>query len=700
MRGANIQRLIGLIRRYRLEHYNEVQTWLKRIDMCIMDDRLAGVLIFRCQKYIKLQDKRPNFLEPDPSFEELYEKAPGGPDLILGHLLDRPEVPIGIMLEGAVHCLFSGTPGGGKSVALRRLILAIEEYKQRTGKRISIIVLDRKGRDCVHIPRLLGKHWRHFDLHGELRLGLQNPKGVLPDAWISKIVGAFCARASLQYSRITLANAIRQLVAAMNPNPKDPLMFPDFRLILDVVRRLPKRRFAERETYVQSLMQILEDVVQSTGELFRTFNGLDLERDLISKGESAVISMPLVSPSWISHFIADLFVLQLLAGRMHRGQLSKRPEVFLIIDEADTDVAWDNERQFPTSMPPLCLGARFLREYGVGICLGVGSLVGISRQVLNAATYHFAFKQSDEQAMDAVGAVLMLPPDAEVIIPTLQPGQVLVRVPYWSHALLANILHMPADHAAEPVFDANDHIASKRLDEIPGLLKALHEGGTVRVSGQTDQAGQKPSMSLSPDARALLISASLRPYWPYIRLFDQDALPSSRTRSEIQTELTKQGFARFKNLRVGKRTLTLIQLTDLAWEHLGKSPIKLQGRGEIEHTHMAAWIRMVGEKRGYDESVVEFSVPGTTHPADGCWKVDGKWQAFEVVVTCKENISSHLDSILRRATAPIDSVTIVAAQKSVLQRLQSEIEGSLKFIDQLHRIHYEPAGTFLKELWP
>lgn len=693
MRGGNIQRLMGLIGRHRLEHFTEVRHWLDLIELGLMDDGLAEVLSFRCQRYIERQRRRPNLLEPDPTHDELYPGSAGGPDLRLGHLLEGPDVPIGMILQGAVHCIMSGTTGFGKSVILRQVTLAGEEFYRRTARRAIFIVLDRAGRDYVHLPRLLGQRWRHYDVNGALRLGLQNPAGVPPDIWINHIAQTFCARAGLQFARVTIANAMRGLLAALNPQPTDSLRFPDFRLILEVLRRVPKRTFSERDSYLESSMQILEDVVQGTGALFCTSNGLDLERDLISKGESAVISMPLLSPSWISHFVADLLVLQLLVGRAHRGQLTNRPEVFLVIDEADDDVAWDNERQFPSSMSPICRGMRLLREFGVGICLGVGSLAGLSRQVLNAATYHFVFKQSDDHAMDVASSVLMLPPGANAIIPTLQPGECLVRVPYWPHAMLASIHHAPADHQAQPAFDANQHVPSRTLDELPGLLNALHG----RPSKTLNDA---QTTTLTPESRALLVKASPKPYWPYIRLFDNEGRPPARVQIAIRDELEKKGFAEFEDIRLGSRPLALIQLTKHALEHIGKPPVESAGRGEMEHTHLAAWIRMVGEKRGYEESLVEWIVPGMTHPGDAAWRVNGRWRVFEVVVRCKRNLSSHLDAILRQAEVPIESVTIVASQQKDLRPLQEQIEGSLKFTDQLHRIRYEPGITFLRELWP
>jgi len=320
------------------------------------------------------------------------------------------------------------------------MILAVQEYNSVHPERpIVIIVLDRKGRDFADVVKLLGNKWRHYDVDSSLRLGLQPPSGVPPGKWISHVAETFCARAGLVAARITLANVMRTLVGAMNnPNTERPL-FPDFRLILEALRRVSKRAFAEKDAYTDSLTHWLEDVVQGTGSLFQNFRGLDLEEDLIGNGLNAVIAMPQMSPLWISHFIADLFVLQLHLGRSYRGHLVDGPDVLLIIDEADDDVAWQNERRFETGMSRICRGMRQLREFGVGICLAVGALNPVSQHVLNSAKYKFVFAMNSGACIDTAAGTLMLPHGAEAIIPALQPGECLFRSPYWPHAMLTRI---------------------------------------------------------------------------------------------------------------------------------------------------------------------------------------------------------------------------------------------------------------------
>ena len=125
MRSGNIAKLVALIRQYGLDNIDEVRWWLSLIELGEMDEGLAGMCLYQCQAYAEERRQRPNFLAPPPTYEELYPDGEDPPDLILGHLVDRPEVPIGLYLEDALHGVVAGAPKTGKSCALRRIIVIV-----------------------------------------------------------------------------------------------------------------------------------------------------------------------------------------------------------------------------------------------------------------------------------------------------------------------------------------------------------------------------------------------------------------------------------------------------------------------------------------------------------------------------------------------------------------------------------------------
>jgi hypothetical protein len=627
----------------------------------------------------------------------LYPGDP--PELILGRLEENEEVPLGVTPTGAFHCMFVGETGYGKTVAIHRLIAAIEERNQRCEQPIVVIVLDYKGGSYSGYPRLYGDHWRYFDVHGALRLGLQPPIGVPARVWINHLATCFCARAGLIAAWVTFANELRWLAAAMNPRNVNQPLFPDFQLLLDVARVLPKLTFSEKTQYLEALLQLLEGVVQASGALFRTFDGLDLDRDLVSQGLSAVISIPGLSPPWLNQFVADFLILQLLLGRTARNVRGNSPNVMLILDDCDAIVSRDNERQFLTSMPPIVHGLRVLRELRVGFGLGVGALSPVSERVLNSLSHLFVFRNPHDDCADAAKRSLGLPPGSQTLIQALEAGECVVRLPGpWSRACLGRIDEIVPRRDDDVEDDANLHVPAERLDEMPEVLRAIETLAAEHRRNRRRQAKIELT-TLRQEARELLGLAVKHPSWPVARLYQLMGTPSPTVQKAVRCQLTEADYALMTDVRVGSKTLALIELAKAAWELLGEPEKRLPGRGKLAHRTFAYWIKMVGERRGY-EAELESTVPGTTHAADAAWLVDGRWRVFEVVVTCEDNLEGHLRAALLTPESQVESVTIVAPQKATLEALKKQVALFQDFEFYRGRVHFLPVEAFERELWP
>ena len=697
--GPKLTRLLELIARYRLdERHPQLRTIRRLCELGDFDDEdFAEAQLIALQPLTEAQERRWNGLNRVPTADELYS---GGPPIVIGRCAEDETIPIGLFPRGAFHGIVAGTTGAGKTVALRRLVMAIEELNQSRDRPLSLLVLDYKGHDFADLPSRFGPHWRHYDVHSTLRLGLQPPAGVPPHVWINHLATSFSARAGLISAWVTLANLLRWLVAAMNATPSDQLLFPDFRLLLDTLKELPAGAFASKAQYRESLIQALEGAVQASGELFHTFDGLDLERDLISGGLSAVFSLPNVSPPWLNHFIADLFIYQLLLGRIARQQRGDALEVVLIIDEADAIVSRDSQRLFLGSMPPIVEGLRKLREFAVGVWLGLGSPTHVHELVLNSVSHHFVFRLPDDDAVNVARKTLQLPPHSEGIIAALEPGECLARLPGpWPHAMLAKIDFVEPNRGVQTHYDANPHIPAKRLADVPALLEAV-----AQLKGEHKQGAQRRAREqhtkMREGARKLMVAAAERPYWPVVQLYKLwDKMPSFDVQKAIRRELDENGYATFTEVRVGRRNLLLIELTETAWSFLGKPPISIRGRGGLAHRCFANWLAMLGERRGF-ESIVEWVVPGTQHPCDVAWRLDDRqWAAFEVVDTCSANLRGHLSAAFLTPGSPVATLTIVAAQRKMLEALRIQVaayEESEPFND---RMAYLSVEEILMELW-
>jgi hypothetical protein len=434
------------------------------------------------------------------------------------------------------------------------------------------------------------------------------------------------------------------------------------------------------------------------GPLFETFNGLDVERDLISLGRSAVISMPNLEPPWLSHFFIDLIISQVLLGRIHRSHRVDRLEVLLVIDEADDDVSRASEAAFPQGyMSPLARALRQGREFGIGVVLGLGSLGPASEHILNSATYHFLFQMRDAKCRRAAADTLQLPNGADALIPAMPPGVCLSRTPAWPDSVLTDIEYVAPCRNVELVYAANPHVPSKRLDEMPEILQAI-EARAADHGRQRQRQERLKHKRLRREARDLVRLASQHHCWPVARLFHLMDTPAPTVQKAVRKQLVLGEYAKIEDVRVGRKSLALIELKDAAWQLLDLRPVALPGRGKLAHKTFAGWIKLVGEKLGH-EAELEWRIPGTTHDVDVAWLVNGKWQVFEVVVTCEDNLEGHLRAALMTPSAPVESVTIVAPQKATLEALKKQVALCQDFESYKDRVHFLPVEYFEKELW-
>lgn len=568
-------------------------------------------------------------------------------------------------------------------------------------KRISQIVLDKKGGDYADLPARLGGYWLHLSVHDGMRIGLNPPAGIPADVWINAICTSFAARAGLKAAWTCLANMCRWLVGVLNPQPDEGnLLFPDFQLLLDVANYGPLSLWASKPDYGKSLVQTLEAITQASGRLFCTFNGLDFERDIISHGKSVVIDMANLSPPWVRQFFVDLILSQILLARIHRQMRVDGTEVVLILDEADADVSRQADAAFPDGASPIGLCLSLGREFGLMAVIGLRVLGFVSRYVLNSVQNHFVFNLSDQESVIEATKTLLLPRGGENMLPALKPGQVLFRQSQtgWSHTMLGKVDNVPSNRTVKTTpYDTHRYTPSKPLTDLPEVRKALD--ARIREHKRT-QIGQvrKSKQGLPELARNLLDQASLHPFFPVARLWELIGSPSSGGCNSARKALESGKFAAFEMDSISNKKLLLMEILSGGWELLGKSAPVKSGRGGITHTHHCQWIARVGESRSHLVHT-EWPVPGTSHPADVAWNRDGSWRVFEVIVGCSENILSHIKACLVESDA-VETVTIVTCQQKIRDQVRKNIESQLVMSPLLSRIHHEVIETYMKELWP
>ena len=631
---------------------------------------------------------------PRPEEWEVLDK----PDVTFGNLVETPGQQFGIRLEGGQHSAVIGQTGAGKTIALRRIIQSVEDWNARNpNERISIIAITLKSGDFADLPALYGPRWRHFSTHENMRLGLNGPRGFPPEVWIRYVSTCFAARAGLKASEISLERILRALLTAMNPEPAQDLLWPSISLIRQVAQEVPLYVFAQKPEYQMSLLQKLDAIADD--KLFDTFNGLDLQRDVIDQGYSAAIDISDLA-GWKRELLPDLWTGQLALARQFAFKRTTRINTLLIYDEADPLISQEAEAAFPGSMTPISHLVATGRESGLAVMFGLKFLGCVSRQVTANLSNLYVMRCKDSDSLREALRTLLLPPGAEAVLPILKDGECLMRTSNrWPYAVLGQFDSVPPSRVerSEVQFDSHSSVPGQPLSALPHVQKALDELVKAHKDVQMRQA-RSSRPKLTDNAHKLLSLASAQLFVPVARLFDQIGQLSPTAQATVRKSLEEAGLAAFEEIRIGSRNSLLIEVTDKGWELLGGTPPKRTGRGGIAHRHIAAWLCMLGRKHGH-QAQTEWIVPGgANHPVDAVWITKTAVLAFEVVCKCEANLGDHLKKCLRPRA--VESVTIVAPQKATLDALRETVARDADLNSLLEWVRWEPVEPMLKELWP
>jgi len=693
--------LLQLITRYNLhERHPDLARVKTLIERGLFPDDLARDYLLRIDQLVQDAIDHPNHLHRPPEADELYPQR--HPDIELGSLIDNPDIRFGLRIKDRPRSvLVTGNSGSGKTTAIRNIVTKIDRLRHgESPQHISLIIPDKKL-DYTHLADEPGSDWVRLSVHDAgTRLGLNVPDGVSPDAWINLIASVFCARAGLIAAWTCFANMLRWLLRVLNPHTGDVLRWPSLRLMLDVVSTAPLSLFAAKPDYEKSLIGALEAATQAT-DVFDCFGGLDIERDIVEPKKHLVLEMPNVAPAWLRQFMLDLIFAQILYGRIHRHQKIDGTDVVICLDEADQDATADADNRFPDRMSPLALMLRQGREYGIATIVGLGRMNHASPYVLTEPQYHLVFNQSDAASILTARHTLVLPPEADLMFPALQPGECIAREAQgpWPHPMLVKIDHLPPGRgSAMRAYGTHPIIPPQRLDDLPEVQKALKDLVAAKRARNLDQP-RKSTGTLGKNAHALLHAAVAHRWFPVARLWETAGRrPSPEAQGTARMELERRGFAVFSEMRAGRANVLLISVTDKGYEFLGSDAPKGQGRGGIAHQHVAAWIAEVGRRRGH-QTHIEWIAPGTNHPVDVVWQHGSSCEVFECVITAETNLVSHIQACFVDSSA-VTSLSLVFLQKRIRDRIQLTLAGAPAVQPYTDRIHFEVVETFMKALWP
>ena len=692
--GPNVRAVLEIIHREGLHERDPGIDQLRiQCELGMADESFAEALLPGLHDLAEQVRQKSLYLRRAPTFQEIYPNGP--PDLVLGNGLEGERAPIGIHLTGPTHCLYIGAAGFGKTVGMRGQVQAQDAWNAQHAEYVSMIIPDFKG-DYQDIPRRNRGRWLHLHaLHG-LHFGLNAPLGVPPNVWINIISTIFCVRFSLLASWATLANTIRWLLAVLNPKPAGRLRWPSLRLILEVLLAAPPLTFSSKPDYTASLIQKLTLVCDACPELFDTFNGFEVNRDVIEPKRSAVIALPSLYPPELDQFIAELLVAQAYFSRLHRGLLGDRPVVQFIIDESDGLVSEDMDKAYQ-GMSILSLGARRGRELGIDLSLGLSSLAIASHHARNSASYLFHFKVWDDLSKLAGARTLDLGQRGSGLLAALEPGECVVRQSGpWSHAVFAKTRYVAPCREVTPEYDVLDYIPAQSLEELAEVREALDgriaEANCTRLRQGIHRTGGVPEA-----ARDLLFLAIMHPDTPFHQLVQRLAKTLSNEKQiAVREQLKQAGLAKCVSFRQGKTQVYLVDVLKEGYALFNKPVPDGRGRGDVRHSYMCHCLEEYGKAQGADVAR-EVIVSGTSHPVDVLWRLpSGHSEAFEVVNAVHSNVPGHLHKCLLQSTA-IHTVTVVAATKRELLRVRKLVDAEISLTPVRDCIKYEAISTFMKD---
>jgi hypothetical protein len=289
--------------------------------------------------------RRRNYLSRPPELDEIYPD--GMPDLIIGELVENPEVPVGFFLHDNIHTIFAGNSGSGTTTAMYNLVLAVDKRnREHPDDFTSFVFWVTKDAAPLAIADVV-RNCMIVNARTTLRVTLEPPAGVPDGIWNNELGQLIGHRGGLQYGGISLTDMLVFLGLKMLELPSDQgRLYPTFENLYELSTIAPKGVFESKEQYQQSVNQVLRQLARGTGDLFKAARGgLDLERDVVAAKKHLIIDARGLSPKWVRALTSDILLKRLLLGRQ-LSEESHRGRCLILWDEASEDVSRKAEEQY------------------------------------------------------------------------------------------------------------------------------------------------------------------------------------------------------------------------------------------------------------------------------------------------------------------------------------------------------------------
>lgn len=321
--------------------------------------------------------------------------------------------------------------------------------------------------------------------------------------------------------------------------------------------------------------------------------------------------------------------------------------------------------------------------------------MSVSESILNNIQNLVILKQEAPASIAKAVRALMMDPQAAGTLKALDRGEAVVRVASWPNPVLMKIFFVPP-HRGSTVTPAPqlNIVPAKRLNELPEIAEALAQatGELRRARGSADETPAK----ILAHVHDVIADWVNRRGKPIARIWDTLKINQPGKQDAIRKALSPT-YAVIVDERFGSTKVGLLLPTPAGLALVGRQPLKHQGRGNIVHLHGAWWAYDWAVQQGY-EARLEWLVPGTNHPADVGYCVNGRWHVIEIVVTCFDNLANAVRASLLASDA-VETVTIVSILKNEHARVRSILAAD-DLAGVKDRVRLSTFTYYLREVYP
>jgi len=631
-----------------------ISTYLSQLENAPQDWAVAQTVSFMLDEYETENASMPNHLAAPPSLDDLYNPQ-SLPDALIGRTTET-NVPYGPrMVENCGSIAISGITGGGKTSAILSIILGLLGLK-----RIAILVFDVKG-DFNCIASLSGPGIRVHRLREEVPLRLIRPPVSLPlSSWLARVATYICEYRGLKKSRHLLLDRLTRLCAHFGVDQDPTKPWPSLFNVFDYLSGMKGSQWGKDAEYKASLVNEMKGLLEDSGRVFDTCDGIDVDEHFLAPGGITVLRMETL-PAPAQQVVISLVVDRIIAARAARNIHNVPLEVLVVMDEAQQILSRRADFESSNGIAPLAMQLLRGRESGVGFIVAPHLLQEISQAVLSAAkTMLLVGGLSDSTSIGIAAQMMNLPHEARTMIPRLGRGQALVReigLGNYTDAFLVNldppaiakdaINELTRERLMTPKLAGLPVTPSKPLTDYPAIMAELHTSAAKHPPTTPSGGSAAAPAPLSQDEEELLLDcARHRDDWMKERrvrlnIRDYKVLVA---RAKI---LAGRGLVKLHDERLGRNTYSLVEVTDIGWNYLGKPcPPHYIGHGSLLHTVLISRVARHLAANKWTRVQTEFAVGGTGHPVDVfAFSPAGVPTAFEITLSYSNVVSNAVRTL-------------------------------------------------------